>query len=642
MGAGNMSQRYRYAWDQSLAAPEAFWSKAATAIDWYEPPAKILDRDASPGGRWFVGATLNTCYNAVDRHVERGRGTKTALIYDSAVTGQVRTFTFEQLQREVAAVSGMLRQNGVVVGDRVVIYMPMVPEAVFAMLACARLGAIHSVVFGGFAAPELAKRIDDARPRVVLSASCGIEPGRIVAYKPMLDAALAASAHRVQRCIVLQRPQQRADLHEQRDLDWSQALAQSQPAACVAVAATDPLYILYTSGTTGIPKGVVRDNGGHAVALLWSMANVYGAQPGEVFWAASDIGWVVGHSYIVYAPLLSGCTTVLYEGKPVGTPDAGAFWRVVRDHDVDVLFAAPTAIRAIKREDPDGRLIAQHGTGRLRTLFLAGERADPATVQWAEQKLHVPVIDHWWQTELGWPGLATCVGLGANVTRSGSAGRAVPGYDFAVLDPQHRPVRVGESGEIAIRLPLPPGCLPTLWNNEQGFVSSYLRAHPGYYTTGDAGYADEDGYLYVMSRTDDIVNVAGHRLSSGAIEQAIAAHPDVAECAVVGAYDELKGSVPVGLIVLKAGVTATQQEIVAGVLSRVREAIGAVAAFKSAAIVAQLPKTRSGKILRSAIRKLADGEPCEVPPTIDDPVALERVREALQTIGYGRGRRREA
>ena len=635
-----MSESYQEAWRRSHADPAGFWAEAAAGIDWYEPPPAGPYPSAGERSSWFPGAKLNTCYNAVDRHVEHGRAGQLALIYDSAVAREVRRFTFVQLQNEVARVAGMLRQNGVVAGDRVVIYMPMVPEAVFAMLACARLGAIHSVVFGGFAAPELAKRIDDARPRVVLSASCGIEPARVVAYKPMLDAALEMSVHRVQRCIVLQRPQLTAELDNERDLDWSAALAEADAAECVAVASTDPLYILYTSGTTGIPKGVVRDNGGHAVALAWSMTNIYGLQPGEVFWAASDIGWVVGHSYIVYAPLLIGCTTVLYEGKPVGTPDAGAFWRVVRDHQVDVLFAAPTAIRAIKREDPDGRLIEQHGIGRLRTLFLAGERADPPTLQWAEQQLRIPVIDHWWQTELGWPGLATCLGMGANLTRHGSAGHPVPGYDFAVLDAEHRVLGPQVNGDIAIRLPLPPGCLMTLWNSEQAFRHAYLQTHPGFYTTGDAGYVDEDGFIYVMSRTDDIVNVAGHRLSSGAIEQVIAAHPDVAECAVVGAYDAIKGSVPIGLVVLKSGAAAAHDEILTAVVNRVRDTIGAVAAFRSAAVVSQLPKTRSGKILRSVIRRLADGERCAVPPTIDDPASLDRVVEALQTIGYAAPERR--
>jgi propionyl-CoA synthetase len=629
-----MSQRYLETWQRSRSEPEAFWSEAAASVDWHTPPVAVFDRSAGTIGAWFPGGTLNTCYNAVDRHAERGRGGQLALIYDSAATGEVRTFTFAQLQNEVALLAGVLQSQGVVAGDRVIIYMPMVPEAVFAMLACARLGAIHCVVFGGFAAPELAKRIDDAKPAMVLTASCGIEPSRLIPYQPILDAALASCAHRVRRCLVLQRPEHRAELDPSRDLDWSKSLLSAVPARCVPVAASDPLYVLYTSGTTGIPKGVVRDNGGHAVALSWSMANVYGVRAGEVFWAASDIGWVVGHSYIVYAPLLIGCTTVLYEGKPVGTPDAGAFWRVARDHDVDVLFTAPTALRAIKREDPDGLLIEREGVGRLRTVFLAGERADPPTLHWAQQRLRIPVLDHWWQTELGWPGLASCVGLGVDEARIGSAGRAVPGYEFAVLDAEHRPLAPGESGDIAIRLPLPPGCLPTLWNNEQGFRDSYLDAHPGYYTTGDAGFADTQGFIYVMSRTDDIINVAGHRLSSGAIEQVVAAHPDVAECAVVGVQDSIKGHVPIGLIVLKAGVSTEHREIVASVVGRVRDAIGAVAAFKAVAVVTQLPKTRSGKILRGAIRRLADAEACPVPPTIDDPAALDRVVEALQTIGY--------
>ena len=629
-----MSQRYLETWKRSCAEPDTFWAEAASSVDWHTPPVAAFDRSAGALGAWFPSGTMNTCYNAVDRHVERGRAGQPALIFDSAYTGQVRTFTFAQLRDEVALLAGVLQSQGVVAGDRVIVYMPMVPEAVFAMLACARLGAIHCVVFGGFAAPELAKRIDDAKPKLVLTASCGIEPGRIVPYQPILDAALAACEHRVEHCLVLQRPEHRAELDPRRDLDWSRSLSSAVAAQCVTVAASDPLYVLYTSGTTGIPKGVVRDNGGHAVALSWSMANVYGVQPGEVFWAASDIGWVVGHSYIVYAPLLMGCTTVLYEGKPVGTPDAGAFWRVARDHEVDVLFTAPTALRAIKREDPDGLFIGRSRAERLRTVFLAGERADPPTLQWARQRLQIPVLDHWWQTELGWPGLASCVGLGVHEARMGSAGRPVPGYEFAVLDDEHRPVASGVSGDIAIRLPLPPGCLPTLWNNESGFHRSYLDAHPGYYTTGDAGYADADGFVYVMSRTDDIINVAGHRLSSGAIEQVIAAHPDVAECAVVAAQDAIKGHVPIGLIVLKASARTEHREIVASVVSQVRNSIGAIATFKAAAVVSQLPKTRSGKILRGAIRRLADGEACPVPPTIDDPAALDRVAEALQTIGY--------
>ncbi|HEY0943432.1 MAG TPA: AMP-binding protein [Steroidobacter sp.] len=629
-----MSQRYFQTWQRSRTQPREFWAEAASDIDWYAPPSTAFDANAGVAGVWFAGGRLNTCYNAVDRHVRNGRGAQAALIYHSAVTGQVRRFSFAELQSEVAKLAGLLRQEGVLAGDRVVIYMPMVPEAVFAMLACARLGAIHSVVFGGFAAPELAKRIDDAQPRVVLSASCGIEPGRAVAYKPILDAALGLCRHRVERCVILQRPQVTAALDPIRDIDWSDALRTAQPADCAPVASEDPLYILYTSGTTGIPKGVVRDNGGHAVALSWSMRHIYGAQPGSVFWAASDIGWVVGHSYIVYAPLLIGCTTVLYEGKPVGTPDAGMFWRVAREHDVEILFTAPTALRAIKREDPDGAFIKNGGLGRLRTLFLAGERADPPTLEWAQQRLGIPVFDHWWQTELGWPGLATCTGLGAIGARHGSAGRAVPGYEFAVLDPEHRPLPRGTSGDIAIRLPLPPGCLQTLWRNDAGFRNSYLSEHPGYYTTGDAGFIDDDGFVHVMGRTDDIINVAGHRISSGAIEQVIASHPDVAECAVVGASDPIKGSVPIALFVLKAGVTADHASIIAALIEMVRDTIGAVASFKAAAPVAQLPKTRSGKILRGAIRRLADGEACPVPPTIDDPAALDRVIEALHRIRY--------
>jgi propionyl-CoA synthetase len=626
----------------SVKDPSAFWAQAARAIAWDEPPRVTVEKSGASCARWFVDGRLNTCFNAVDRHVEQGRGEQRALVYDSPVTGGGRTYTFAELQQEVALVAGAIRAQDVSAGDRVVIYMPMIPEAVIAMLACARLGAVHSVVFGGFAAPELAKRIDDARPALLIAASCGIEPKGVVPYKPPLDAALARAAHRVPRCLILQRPALRAELTPGRDVDWSDAISQATPAACVPMSATDPLYILYTSGTTGIPKGIVRDNGGHAVALTWSLTNVFGMKPGEVFWAASDIGWVVGHSFIVYAPLLLGCTTVLFEGKPVGTPDAGAFWRVVREHGVDVLFTAPTAFRAIRREDPQGGTIARHGTGRLRALFLAGERADPATIQWAERHLKVPVVDNWWQTELGWPALATCVGLGQSDTRHGSAGKPVPGFQFAVLDANHAELPAGSTGDIAIRLPLPPGCLPTLWNNDEGFRTAYLDAHPGYYTTGDAGFLDADGYMHVMSRIDDVINVAGHRLSSGGIEQVIAAHPDVAECAVVGAFDEIKGSIPVALIVLRAGAARTAAQIVSDVVTLVRESIGAVAAFRSAAVVAQLPKTRSGKILRSAIRRIADGEPCGVPPTIEDPAALAHAREALRTIGYAMNGERHA
>lgn len=622
-------------WRRAVSEPEDHWLEAARAIDWISPPTRAFEETGAGRGSWFAGASLNTCFNAVDRHVLNGRGDQPALIYDSAILRGVRTFTFAQLRWEVARAAGMLREHGVRRGDRVVLYMPMVPEAVFGMLACARLGAVHSVVFGGFAAPELAKRIDDARPVLVMSASCGVEPSRTVPYKPLLDQALSLARHPVPRCLILQRAPLRAELNADRDRDWDSELARAEPVECVTVNATDPLYILYTSGTTGIPKGVVRDNGGHAVALHWSLDKVFGMKPGEVFWAASDIGWVVGHSYIVYAPLLLGCTTVLYEGKPVGTPDAGAFWRVVKDHGVSVLFTAPTAIRAIRREDPQGTLIARHGTGNLRALFLAGERADPATVAWAEDRLQVPVIDNWWQTELGWPALATCLGLGEHSIRPGSAGHPVPGFAFDVLDPEHRRVGAGQIGDIAIRLPLPPGCLPTLWNNDDGYVRAYLAAHPGYYTTGDSGFVDEQGFVHVMSRIDDIINVAGHRLSSGGIEQVVASHPDVAECAVVAAADAIKGSVPIGLVVLKSGVSRPRESIVAEIINLVRDSIGAVASFKSVAVVAQLPKTRSGKVLRGAMRRLADGEPCEVPPTIEDPGALDRIREALQSVGYG-------
>jgi propionyl-CoA synthetase len=630
-----LSVRQRTAWESCESDPERFWLRAAEAIDWMVAPERAFEPSERGRGRWFAGASLNTCFNAVDRHVLRGQGEQTALVYDSAVVPCVRKFTFAQIRLEVARVAGMIRNQGVRQGDCIVLYMPMIPEAVFAMLACARLGAVHSVVFGGFAAPELAKRIDDARPVLVITASCGIEPARTVAYKPLLDHALALASHRVTRCLVLQREQLRAELVADRDRDWVCELRRAEPADCVPVAAIDPLYILYTSGTTGTPKGVVRDNGGHAVALTWSLANVFGMKPGEVFWAASDIGWVVGHSYIVYAPLLLGCTTVLYEGKPVGTPDAGAFWRVVNDHNVSVLFTAPTAIRAVKREDPDGRMIARRGIGHLRALFLAGERADPATVTWAEEQLRIPVIDNWWQTELGWPALATCLGLGERSIRAGSAGRPVPGFAFGVLEENNQSLGPGEIGDIAIRLPLPPGCLPTLWNNDTGFKVGYLDAHPGYYTTGDSGFMDEDGFVHVMSRIDDIINVAGHRLSSGGIEQVVAFHPDVAECAVVAAADAIKGSVPVGLIVLKASVTRPRDLIIAEIINLVRDSIGAVASFKSVAVVAQLPKTRSGKVLRGAMRRIADGQVCDVPPTIEDPEALDRVREALNSIGYG-------
>jgi propionyl-CoA synthetase len=620
---------YSQAYDRSLRNPEEFWANAADLISWTRRWDRVLDSSRAPFFRWFVGAELNTCYNAVDRHVARGRGTQTALIYDSPVTNTVRSFTYLELRDRVAELAGALRAYGIDKGDRVLIYMPGVPEAVFAMLACARLGAIHSVVFGGFASKELATRIDDAKPKVILSASCGIELSRVIPYKPLLDKAIDMAAHKPERCIVLQRPQERATLTPGRDVDWSDALARATPAECVPVAATDPLYIHYTSGTTGIPKGVVRDNGGHAVALAWSMGHVFSVGPGEVFWAASDIGWTVGHGYIVYGPLLHGATTILYEGKPVGTPDAGAFWRVCSQHGVNVLFTAPTAFRAIKREDPEGRHMRAYDLSRFRLLFLAGERCDPDTLLWAGDRLGVPVIDHWWQTELGWPAIANCAGLGLQPVKPGSPTHPVPGYDIRVLDDAGAEAKPNQIGRLVIRLPLPPGALPTLWHNDDGFVRSYLSQHPGFYLTGDAGYRDEDGYLYVMSRVDDIINVAGHRLSTGAIEEVLAGHPDVAECAVIGAADELKGEVPVGFAVLKAGVTRADEDISGELVARVRDSIGAFTCLKTVLVVKALPKTRSGKILRGTMKKMADRVEYTVPATIEDPAVLVAIGERL-------------
>jgi propionyl-CoA synthetase len=620
---------YRKAHRQSLGDPQAFWGRAAAAVSWSAPPRRVLDASHPPFYRWFPDGRLNTCANALDRHVEQGRGEQAALVYDSPVTQVTRTVTYAELRAEVARFAGALRCLGVEKGDRVVIYMPMVPEAVVAMLACARVGAVHSVVFGGFAANELAMRIDDARPTVIVAASCGIERSRVVPYKPALDAALEQAVHRPRACVILQRPQQPADLLA-HDIAWGDAVANAEEVAPVDVAATDPLYILYTSGTTGRPKGIVRDNGGHAVALAWSMANIFDARPGQVFWAASDVGWVVGHSYIVYGPLLQGCTTVLYEGKPVGTPDAGAFWRVIAEHGVNTFFTAPTAIRAIKKEDPDGELRSGYDLSSLRTLFLAGERLDPDTYEWASAALRVPVVDNWWQTETGWPIAANLRGLEPMPLKAGSPSVPVPGYDVQVLRSSGEPANPGEEGAICIRLPLPPGTLTTLWGDEERYRRSYLDAFPGYYLTGDGGWADEDGYLFVMGRTDDVINVAGHRLSTGAIEQALSAHPAVAECAVIGVHDELKGQVPRGLVVLRAGATIDDEQLRRELMQAVRDQIGPVASLQRVDVVPALPKTRSGKILRKTMRRIADGHDDGVPPTIEDAAVLDAVVAVLR------------
>jgi propionyl-CoA synthetase len=626
--------RYPELYARSMRDPEGFWADAAREIDWIEPAKKVFDASQGLYGRWFAGAVVNTCYNALDRHVANGRAEQLALIHDSPLTDSVSTFTYAQMLHEVKTFAAILQDFGVTKGDRVIIYMPLVPEAMVAMLACARIGAVHSVVFGGFAAKELATRIDDAKPKLVLSASCGIEPGRIVAYKPLLDDAIKLAAHKVRACIVLQRPQQTCDLIAGRDHDWSElrtkAIAAKKSADCVPVLATDPLYILYTSGTTGIPKGVVRDNGGHLVAINWSMSNLYGVKPGEVWWCGSDIGWVVGHSYIIYGPLFHGNTSVMYEGKPVGTPDAGAFWRVISQHNVAALFTAPTAFRAIKKEDPNGEFIRKYDLSSFRTLFLAGERGDPPTIEWAEQQLKVPVIDHWWQTETGWCIAGNPVGLGQLPVKHGSPTVAMPGYKIEVVDEASKPLPAGTMGSIVIKLPLPPGCLPTLWEQDERCKEAYFNEFPGYYKTADAGYLDEDGYVFVMGRTDDIINVAGHRLSTGGMEEILASHPDVAECAVLGIKDALKGEVPCGFLVLKAGVTKSPAEIEKEVVALVREKLGPVAAFKLAITVARLPKTRSGKILRGTIKKIADGDPWTTPATIEDPKALDEIGTALK------------
>ncbi len=605
------------------------WETAGKEIFWYRPPSVLLDDSNPPFYRWYPDGLTNACYNALDLHVEQGRGEQLAVIYDSPVTGQKARFTYAQLLDRVARFAGVLAAQGVGAGDRVLVYMPMVPEAVIAMLACARLGAIHSVVFGGFASNELAVRIDDAKPGVVVAASCGVEPARIVPYKPLLDHAIDIAGHKPERCIILQRPQQPADLVPGRDLDWQSCMDGAAHADCVPVAANEPLYILYTSGTTGQPKGVVRDTGGSIVALKWSMSRIYDVNPGDVYWAASDVGWVVGHSYIVYGPLFNGNTTVIYEGKPVGTPDPGAFWRVVDEYRVKVLFTAPTAFRAIKKEDPAGRYIAEKDLGSLAALFLAGERCDPDTLEWAEDKLGVPVIDHWWQTETGWPICCNCLGIEKLPIVPGSPARPVPGYEVAVLDGDGKPLGAGETGALVVRCPLPPGTFTTLWNADDRYREVYFDRYPGYYETGDAGYIDENGYVYVMARTDDVINVAGHRLSTGAIEEVLAAHPDVAECAVIGVADALKGQLPLGLLVLNAGVDRPHEAIVSEVVRKVREEIGPVAAFRRAIVVERLPKTRSGKILRGTMRSIADGEAWKMPATIDDPAILDEIARAL-------------
>ena len=630
---GEMTNTYESVYQSSLQDPATFWAAAADQVHWYKKWERVLDDSNPPFYRWFVGGQVNTCYNAVDLHVEQGRGEQPAIIYDSPVTGATRVLTYSEMQTQTSLCAGMLAARGVGHGDRVIIYMPMVPEALIAMLACARLGAVHSVVFGGFASNELAVRIDDCTPTAIVSASCGIEPGRVVEYKPLLDAAIEMAQHKPDSCIIVQRPECLAELVEGRDHDWHETMAVAEPRDCVPVAATDPLYILYTSGTTGQPKGVVRDNAGHIVALKWSMQNIYGAEPGDVYWAASDVGWVVGHSYIVYAPLFNGNTTVLYEGKPVGTPDPGAFWRVISEHKVKVLFTAPTAFRAIKKEDPSGEYLKQYDMSNFDCLYLAGERTDPDTLHWAEEKLGVPVIDHWWQTETGWSIAANCRGIEMLPVKEGSPSKAVPGWDLKVLDANGASAPPGEIGTLAVKLPLPPGSFPELWNARERFVEAYLSQFAGYYNTSDAGIIDADGYVYVMSRTDDIINVAGHRLSTGAMEEVLADHPDVAECAVTGIQDALKGQVPLGFLVLNAGCERDLGVISAEVVQMVRDRIGPVAAFKQAVVVNRLPKTRSGKILRGVMRNIADGEEWRMPPTIDDPAILDEISEALGLIG---------
>lgn len=633
-----MTNPYEIAYQQSIEDPNTFWAKAAEDCHWYKKWDKVLDDSNKPFYRWFSGGEVNTCYNAVDLHIENGRGDQNAIIYDSPVTQTIKKYTYNQLRDEVARFAGALAAQGLSKGDRVLIYMPMIAEALIVMLASARLGAVHSVVFGGFAAKELAVRIDDAKPKVIVSASCGIEVARVIAYKPLLDKAIEMAQFKPSACIIKQRPMETAAMIDGRDFDWDEVMQDAKPHDCVPVAATDPLYILYTSGTTGIPKGVVRDNGGHLVALKWSMGAVYNIEAGDVYWAASDVGWVVGHSYIVYGPLLKGCTTIVFEGKPVGTPDAGVFWRVISEHKVKVMFTAPTAFRAIKREDPRAELMKNYDLSNFKALFLAGERLDPDTLKWAENSLGIPVIDHWWQTETGWAIAGNCIGLHHYPIKEGSPTKPAPGWNLQVVDANCNPIKAGDIGALVVKLPLPPGSLPTLWNNDDGYIKAYLEEFPGYYKTADAGFIDEDGYVFVMSRTDDIINVAGHRLSTGAMEEVLADHPDVAECAVLGVDDKLKGQVPIGFLVLNAGVTRSPDEIVKETIQMVRDRIGPVASFKTATVVKRLPKTRSGKILRGTIQKIADNKPYKAPATIDDPVILDEMTEALTGIGYAKAK----
>ncbi len=620
---------YQQEYQASIENPEAFWAEKAKLVSWYKEPQNVLSVDENGIHRWYADGEMNTCYMALDYHVENGRGDQLALIYDSPVTEQKKTFTYTQLRDEVAQCAGMLKQHGVEKGDRVVIYLPMIPEAAIAMLACARLGAIHSVVFGGFAPPELAVRLEDATPKVVLTASCGIEVSRVIEYKPLVDEAIRLSSHKPETCIVYQRPQASASMLAGRDVDWREAQRTAQPADCVPVKGTDLLYILYTSGTTGKPKGVVRENGGHAVALKYSMSSIYDMQPGEVYWAASDVGWVVGHSYIVYAPLLHGCTTVLYEGKPVMTPDAGAFWRVISEYGVKAIFTAPTAFRAIKKEDPEGKLAAQYDLTCLKTIFAAGERLDPPTYDWLCNTFKVPVLDHWWQTETGWAIAANMHGLESMPVKSGSSTVPVPGFNVEILDDQGRRLAANEQGYISVKLPLPPSCLTSIWGDVERFKENYLETYPGYFVTGDGGYFDDDGYLFIMGRVDDVINVAGHRLSTGEMEEVVGGHPMVAECAVIGRHDDLKGQMPMGFVILKNSDDANPEQVVQELITLVREKIGAVAAFKEAIVVARLPKTRSGKILRKTLRCIVDGEAYTVPSTIDDPASLDEIKAQL-------------